>query len=84
MFVDEVIKIVDLTITAVYDFNENPNEKEYVDDLKKVIIELYACLTFALSNAKANRGLYNYYTNIATFVVRTCNFNANPKIVILY
>lgn len=38
MFLDDIIKIIDLTMTAVYDFKDCPHEKEYSDDLKKVII----------------------------------------------
>lgn len=72
-FLDDILNIVDLSCGAVYDMAENSNDKEYIEDLKKSIIELYACLTFALASQKFNKKLFDHFTVIATFVVKTCS-----------
>ena len=65
-----------------YDFNlANPNERDYVEDLKKSIIEMYNCIIFACSSPKLDQRLIDHYPTIATFVIKTCDASVNPTIV---
>ena len=52
--------------------------------MKRVIIELYACLTFALAPNRGNRELSDHFPIIADFIVETCDYAMNPTIVIIY
>ena len=83
-FLNDIVAIVDLSCGAVYEMSLNPVDREYTDDLKKAIIELYACLTFALVAQKYNKRLFQHFTTIATFIVKTCDMEVNPTIVSIY
>lgn len=57
-FLNDILNIIDLSCGAVFEMSENPNDREYTDDLKKAIVELYACLIFALASQKFNKRLF--------------------------
>ena len=63
---------------------DNPNERDYVEELKRSLIDMYACLTFSI-NSKVEKSrseaLMNHFPILATFVVKTCVRTQNPTIV---
>lgn len=66
---------------------DNPNDKEYLEELKKGLIDMYACLTFAVNggtDTPKSEEIFNHFTFLATFIVRTCDRSENPTIVKLY
>ena len=81
IFLPDILKIVDLSCGAIYEMSNNINEKDYIEELKKVIIEVYACLTFAITTQKCNKQLFDHYTTIGSFIVKTCDPKVNPTIV---
>ena len=81
-FIDEVIKICDLSFAAVYQLTPKPQDMDYVEELKSNLIEMYSCVVFAANQKKVNKPLYDHYGNLATFIVRTCDKNVHPTVVI--
>jgi hypothetical protein len=44
---------------------------------------MYGCLVFSsCESKKTNRFLFDHFGNLATFVVRTCDQNLHPTVVI--
>lgn len=61
----------------------NPGDREYVDDLKSVLVEMLACMAFSLVSPKPNKKMFEYYPKILEFVVNTCSKQADPTLVLI-
>jgi hypothetical protein len=51
--------MIDICFQAVYDFSskfvynvDNPNEREYAEDLKRALIDMYACISFSINGQR--------------------------------
>jgi hypothetical protein len=83
-FLDEIMDICQECFQAIYEITSNPNEvdDDYIDELKTTLIEMYACVVFAVHNKKnPNPRTFDRYEYLATFVVRTCDISVKPTIV---
>jgi hypothetical protein len=83
-FVDQIINISDLSFAAVYQLTPNAQDLDYVEELKANLIEMYSCLVFSVNTNKINRALFDHFGNLATFIVRTCDKDVRPTVVILF
>lgn len=55
-----------------------------MEELKKGLIDLYACLSFGINGRQDRRKgdkLLDHFPYVATFIVRTCDPSQNPTIV---
>lgn len=43
---------------------------------------MYSCIVFAVNSKKVNKQLLAHYPSLATFIVRTCDKNVHPTVVI--
>lgn len=82
-FIDQIINVCDLSFLAVYQLTPNAQDMDYVEELKANLIEMYSCMVFSLNNTKINRKLFDHFGNLATFIVRTCDKDVHPTVVIL-
>lgn len=83
--------MVDFCFHAVYDFASKdwnyvgiPNEKEYMEELKRGLVDMYSCLSFAIngkSHNPRNEHLFHHFPILATFVIQTCDASQHPTIV---
>jgi len=48
------------------------------------MIEMYSCVVFAINGKNTNKKLFDHFGNLATFIVRTCDKNVHPTVVILF
>lgn len=49
-YIGKILDMVNLCFQAVYELSNIPNEREYVEDLKRSLIDMYACLTFSINS----------------------------------
>lgn len=84
-YLDDIIKIIDICFSAVYELLNTDKDVDYAEDLKIQLIELYSCIGFAINNKQqSNWRLFEHFGNLATFIVRTCDKNINPTVVCFY
>lgn len=43
---------------------------------------MYSCVVFAINGKNTNKKLFDHFGNLATFIVRTCDKNVHPTVVI--
>lgn len=48
-YLGKILEIIENCFEAVYTFSKQENEKNYAEELKDSVIELYHCITFALN-----------------------------------
>jgi hypothetical protein len=78
-----LIQICNDCFEAVYKFSEIEQEKEYAEELKESLMEMYHCVVFAQNeNSRANRLLTDHFPLLCTFIVRTCDVRLKPTVVL--
>lgn len=84
-YLSEILEICQECFQAVYSITDQQNDSDddYIEELKTNLIEMYACVVFAVHNKKTpNQKTFDHYEYLATFVIRTCDKSVRPTIVI--
>lgn len=60
-------------------------EKDYAEELKEALVEMYHCVVFAMNdqNGTINRPMADHFGVICTFIVKTCEVRHHPTVVTL-
>lgn len=83
-FIEQIINICDLSFSAVYQLTPNPQDLDYVEELKSNLVEMYSCVVFSANHKRINQPLFEHFGNLATFIVRTCDKDVHPTVVIKF
>lgn len=82
VFMGTLLQICNDCFEAVYRFSEMEQEREYAEELKESLMEMYHCVVFAQNeNSRVNKQLAEHFPLLCTFIVRTCDVRLKPTVV---